>query len=174
MTMNLARVLLYLASLVLGGCSTTYFYHGTLRTKDNAGVERNLVVSWQRTDSAIHSNRGESGGAPIRLRTQCSATVLVYEETKEGIRLRNLQQNYRSFDKPGHSPENCGEVVGYKRVNSITEGPLTLTFQCAPLNFQSEGIPVGRIEPYRFQIKEQKLKDQEGEPSLEELLSCKP
>ena len=98
--------------------------------------------------------------------------MLLFAENKEGIRWHNPEHSYVSFDKAGQLPDQCGEVVGYKRVNSISDGPLTLTIQCLPQSIHSEVVPAARIEPYRFQIEELELKKGESEPLLRELLDC--
>lgn len=176
MRFGVMKVALLAAGLV--GCSTTYQFSGHIKAKDSLGGERNVIVSWKRTDHFLRMGAGAPGGEVIRLQTQCSAIPLHYVEKEDGIKFRNFEQKHAAFDDRKKTPEVCGEVMGYGRISSIEEGPLTLTVHCVPKTSRrvrddsARRYIAGRIEPYRFQIEKRKLSGTEPEKDWSELLKC--
>lgn len=148
-----------LVGSVLSGC-TNYLYQGSIKAEDSAGKQRQVVLYWSKTDPLI----GDEKADIAHLLTECSNTVVVFENQPEGIIFRGEPQRDRVMNSAmdGNSSDNieCGRIQGVKRLTELDSGKVSLTIQCKPMSdefsVRKRTYIKARETPYVFDITKSK------------------
>jgi hypothetical protein len=149
-------LLVCLCYSLLSGC-TTYLYQGRITAKDSADIDREVIVSWSKTDPLIGAAKADT----ITLRTACGIPI-TFDEKDDGIFFFGIIGS----DIPlatAATPEatiKCGQILGHHKVEEIGPGPLSLLINCRPQAGHFVGTQrqylKARLEPYLFTVSESK------------------
>lgn len=147
--MMLIRMALLPMAVMLCGC-THYLYHGTIQAEDSAGVERETILYWTRTDPLV----GPAKADTAVLRSACG-TPVSYVTRPEGIVFIGTPGE----DRPAGESESvergqaCGRFLDHERLVDVGRGAVELTVRCEPVTGE---FSVGRAylkareHPYTF------------------------
>ena len=156
MTGTHLRYILLLTILWLTGC-TTYTYQGRVTALDSGQVEREVLLTWSKTDPLI----GEPKADMMILTTACGVPV-TYDEKETGIFFFGVPDSDIPLRAELRKPQHviCGRVLAHKRVEDITAGKLELEMLCTPKAGRFVGSKrrylKARNAPYEFNITETK------------------
>ena len=150
------RYLSLISICLLTGCAT-YTYEGRITAMDSGRVEREVLLTWSKTDPII----GKAKADMMMLLTGCGVPVQ-YDEKATGIYYFGVPGSdvpIRDGLQQGQQVI-CGQILEYQRVEDIPAGILKLEMLCRPragrFSGDSRRYLMARNEPYEFTITENK------------------
>ena len=158
--MKTMTAVLVATAFLISGC-VQYTYFGRIAAKDSADKDREAVAYWTKTERMFWFDTASGG---VRVRTECSANTLDYEEKPQGsVFLR--QPTDVPVERGIAIGAPCGTVLNAKRVNDLDVGPLDLTVHCRPDTSNEFAVSAvvnylqARETPYRFHIEKKRTAD---------------
>jgi len=150
------KIAVYCTLFLLGGC-TNYLYQGEITAQDSAGMKREVILYWSKTDPLL----GREKAGPIVVLTQCGSSI-IFDERDEGIVFRGEagREVIARTGEPVVDGFICGKVLNQNRFVDLGEGNLELTILCKPVSDKFSVKPRHYIlaadEPYRFEVNAKK------------------
>ncbi len=153
-------IILTLAMTMVSGC-TNYIYQGRIKADDSAGVSREVVLTWSKTEPLIGSAKADMA----QLHTECGV-LMVFENRSEGIIFRGEPGRDRvapSLARAGEAINittgagvECGRVINASDLKDLDAGKVSLVVRCEPLNTEFSANKrryiKAREEAYDFDI----------------------
>lgn len=149
--MFMKKIIVCSLLFLISGC-THYSYQGNMAIADANGVDREVILYWNKTDDKA---------GPATLLTECGPSIS-FDEREEGILFRGNPASdvHADTNLPVKNGDVCGKFLDKKRFVDIQPGALELTITCKhkgdEFAINTRNYIEAKDTPYEFQINETK------------------